>query len=99
MQQINDENCVSVESPLVFGGGPLSTDLSLHDDTVRDTVYVGLYTASGGKLITNYLEIRYLKSMNGSMNPNSSFVHIRVCFSNPCTHLQLLSGNGLDTVV
>ena len=24
VQQINDENCVSVESPLVSGGGPLS---------------------------------------------------------------------------
>ena len=28
VQQINDENCVSVESPLVSGGGPLS-ELSL----------------------------------------------------------------------
>ena len=28
MQQMNDESCVSVESPLVSGGGPLS-DLSL----------------------------------------------------------------------
>ena len=52
--------------------------LAVHHATnisTRDTVYVGLYTASGGKLIISYslffLEIRY-----GSMNPNSSFVDI-----------------------